>query len=153
MNTEEIDENIAAFEEWIQALEDGKKNFYTSFDIRKLVTEAGSRFGTEHREKLKMGCEETIDLVYNSWFGKSEEVTFLDRDEMCLRLRDMMEAEMNPIADCDQCSAAGNVCFENDEGLSHRVSIGKTTLEDMLKLNKPAYYIKAATQRSASLEQ
>ena len=73
--------------------------------------------------------KEELDKVYNEWIGK--EVLILETDEVVNRLRDLMEAEIHPIADCPDCARLGKVCYENDGGFSHRLSQGTLTARDL----------------------
>ena len=89
-------------------------------DIKNLIAEAGSRFGKRHLHSLKNADDATLDKTYNEWF--SEDLGFIERDEMINRLRDLIEAEIFPIADCKLCENIGKVCYENDNGHSHKLS-------------------------------
>ena len=58
----------------------------------------------------------------------------IEKEEVIQRLKDMFEAESYPInEDCAECDTLGKVCYSNDQGLSHRISQGTATLEDMQK--------------------
>ena len=140
--TQEIDDDdeneIEAFEKWISAIEHGNKKFFTILDIKNMITEAGSLFGRKNKILLKNDNQETLDKLYKVWFGSSageDEDPFKERDEVCIRLRDMMEAEQNPIADCKECDDLGKVCFENDGGQSHRLSMGKLSRVELNKMS------------------
>ena len=151
-------EDYDEFEIWISAIERGKKNFFTCLDIKNKIAEAGSRFGAENKAQLQNGNQETIDHLYQLWFGSSagEEVEdFTDRDEMCIRLRDMMEAEQNPFADCFECDALGKVCYENDGGLSHRLSMGEVSVDEIVRMSfkKKKNPFASMSQVSGSTEQ
>ena len=67
-------------------------------DIKSLVAEAGSRFGGNHKHGLKDADKEKSTLVFNEWFA--EDVGYLELDEVVNRLRDLIESEIFPIADC-----------------------------------------------------
>ena len=53
--TEEFDYNWMKFEEWISEIESGKKKFFTNIDIKKLIKEAGTKFGMANKKRLETG--------------------------------------------------------------------------------------------------
>ena len=83
------------------------------------MTEATKRYG----RRRKVLSKEEVNKIYEEWIGK--EVLILDTEEVVNRLRDIMEAENNPIAHCEQCEALGKVCYEHDGGFSHKLSQGQ----------------------------
>ena len=115
-DTLSVDEDGVGFDDWLKTIEQGKKKYYGIFDLKRLMTEASRRFGRRNKSMSK----EELDRVYNEWIGK--EVLILETDEVVNRLRDLMEAEIHPIADCPDCARLGKVCYENDGGFSHRLS-------------------------------
>ena len=89
------------------------------------MTEAAKRYGRRH----KILSEQDVNKIHEEWIGK--EVLNPDTDEVVNRLRDIMEAEINPIAHCEEREALGRVCYEKDEGFSHKLSQGKLSNEEM----------------------
>ena len=119
------DDDKIGFDDWLKTIEQGKKNYYGIFDLKRLLIEAAKRFGRRGKNMSK----EDIDKVYNEWIGA--EVFILETEEVVNRIRDIYEAEFNPIAHCEECEAIGKVCYENDGGFSHRLSQGKLSMEEL----------------------
>ena len=84
---------------------------------------------------MQEGDKETLDRLSQEWFGK-DNMRLFDRSEVCLRLHDMAEAEYHPIADCDDCGQLGKVCFENDDGCSHRRGQGILSVKEMTEFRR-----------------
>ena len=60
----------------------------------------------------------------------------IEKDEVLVRLQDMFEEERYPInQDCMDCDKIGKVCYKNDHGLSHRISQGTATLDEIKKIS------------------
>ncbi len=104
------------FDEWIDSIEKSRKNWFDMYTIKDLLAEASIKYGQKNSDL----SQQQIDQIYADWIG--EEVLCLEKEEFLLILKDMMEAEKNPIAECAECDRDGRVCYENDGGLSHRMS-------------------------------
>ena len=76
-----------------------------------------------------------IDKAFASWIG--EDVDSMEKDEVFERLKDMFEAESRPIRECKECTAKGKVCYENDDGLSHRLSQGELQMDELRRMKRP----------------
>ena len=116
----DIEDNMVGCDEWIKTIELGKKRIFTVLDIKHLMVEAGSRFGKRHKHILENADEAELHKLYTEWFPS--EIEYIECDEMVNRLRDLIEAEIFPIAECEACSKIGKVCYENDHGYSHKLS-------------------------------
>ena len=82
------------------------------------MTEASKRYGRRHEVLSK----QHVNKINEEWISK--EVLIPDTDEVLNRLRDIMEAETNLIAQCRECKALGRVCYENDGGSGYKLSKG-----------------------------
>ena len=85
------------FDQWIDSIDKQKRAHIDSATIRKLIKEASEKYGQKNANLSNKKVKE----IYQKWFD--EEQDFLEKDEVLNRLKDMFEAEMFPIADCDSC--------------------------------------------------
>ena len=65
----------------------------------------------------------------------------MEKEEVLEHLRDMFEAELNPIKECKECEAKGKVCYENDEGFSHRLAQGTVDAEELRRMKGVRAYL------------
>ena len=119
---------------------EGQQHFLDKQEIKKLILQGSKRYGKQHANMTSV----KVQQVYEEWFG-DDKFKMVEKEEVILRLKDMFEAESYPInQDCADCDTLGKVCYTNDNGLSHRISQGTATLEDMQKASpaiakSPAY--------------
>ena len=104
------------FDDWLDSIEQRPNQFLDVFTIKDLICEASDKYGNR---ETKITVPE-VNQIYEDWFGL--EVHSLEKEDVILYLRDMFETQQNPIADCEECAKLGKVCFENDGGVSHRIS-------------------------------
>lgn len=90
-----------------------------------MIAEAFSKFG---REKKELSKDELND-IYEKWLG--DEAYSVDKEEFMQILMDIYEDDHYPIKDCPECEAKGKVCFENDDGHSHRISHGFASPDEL----------------------
>ena len=96
-------------------------------EIKRLILQGSKRYGKQNANMTSVKLEQ----VYQTWFGENQ-FQMIEKEEVIQRLKDMFEAESYPInQDCAECDTLGKVCYSNDQGLSHRISQGTATLEDM----------------------
>ena len=103
-------------------------------EIKRLILQGSRMYGKQNANMTSVQVEQ----VYEAWFGENK-FQMIEKEEVIQRLKDMFEAESYPInQDCNECDTLGKVCYSNDHGLSHRISQGTATLEDMQKAS-PAF--------------
>ena len=104
------------FDEWLDSIEQRPNKYIDQFTIKDLIFEAGQKYGNPKRN---LSIAE-INEIFESWIGV--DVMTMEKEDVLVLLRDFFEMESQPIADCHDCAVMGKVCFENDGGLSHRIS-------------------------------
>ena len=109
------------------------------------MTEAAKRYGRRH----KVLSKKDVNKTYEEWIGK--EVLILDTDEVVNRLHDIMKAEINPIAQFEECEAPGRVCYGNEGWFSHKLSQGQLSYEEMKQSFNGRIRIIASSMRGSEV--